>query len=158
MQIGSAGHHTPACGPNQEALLDEKGLDDIFERPALLPDGGRDAVDADGTSVEALDDGGQELAVESIESQGIDLQQVERRIGDALIDAAIRFHLGVVADSAQQTIGYAWRAAGSLGDSTCAARIDRGVENGGGAVDDPLEILDAVELQALDDPEAIAQG
>ena len=68
MQVGVAGGHTPAGGAHQEALLDEERLDDILERAALLADRGRQAVDADRTAVEPLDDGGQELAVERVEA------------------------------------------------------------------------------------------
>src|SRR5689334_19789510 len=44
MQIRCARHHPTTCGADEEPLLDQKGLDDILERTALLAHGRGDTV------------------------------------------------------------------------------------------------------------------
>src|ERR1019366_6499736 len=49
--VGLAVGDAPPGRPAQVALLDEEGLDDVFEGVAGLGQGGRQSVDADGTAV-----------------------------------------------------------------------------------------------------------
>ena len=48
---------------HEETFLDEIGLVHVFERVAVLGQSRRQRFDADGTAIEALDDGAQESAV-----------------------------------------------------------------------------------------------
>jgi len=56
VQEGRLGGRAPARGAHHEALLDQVGLDDVLDGTALLADRGGQALDADGSAVEALDD------------------------------------------------------------------------------------------------------
>ena len=97
--------------------------------PRSSPTRRREAVDADRSAVEALDDRRQELAIERVEALAVDLQQIERRVGDRFVDAAVGAHLRVVAHPAQQAVGDARRAARALRDAPRAALIDRHLQN-----------------------------
>ena len=77
--------------------------------------------------------------------------------GDVERDRAVRAHLRVVADAAQQPVGDARRAARPPGDLGRGGVVDRHVENPRRAADDLLEIRRRVELQPVDDAEARSQ-
>ena len=124
MQVRGARRHAAARGAHQEALLDQKRLGDVLERAAFLAERCRQAVDPDRAAVEALDDGGEELAVEVVEALTVYLEQIERCICNRLLDAAIGAHLGVVAHAAQQSIRDPRRAARALRDAARAAGVD----------------------------------
>ena len=63
MQIGIARRDPPAGRAHQEALLDQKGLQYVFDRAPFFANRGGQAVDTDGTAVELLDDRQQQLPV-----------------------------------------------------------------------------------------------
>ena len=107
----------PRAVRDEEPLLDQERLDDILQRAALLADGRGNAVDADRAAIEALDDGVRSLRSSVSNPSRIDLQQIERRIGDRLIDVAVGPYLRVVAHPAQQPVGDTRRAARALRDA-----------------------------------------
>src|SRR6185436_98936 len=56
MDIGLRGEHPPARGALHEALLDEIGLDDFFDRVARLTQRGGDGFDPDRAAIIAFGD------------------------------------------------------------------------------------------------------
>src|ERR1700748_855180 len=101
MQVGGACDNSTPSRAHQKTLLDEKRLDDVFERAPVLADSRRKTVDSDRAAIETLNDGHQQLAVEGIETEWIDLRAVQGCIGQPLVDRAVRLHLCVVANPAQ---------------------------------------------------------
>src|SRR4249919_2847031 len=56
MQVRDARRHPSTCRAHHEALLNQERLDHILDGVAFLANRGRQAVDADGTAGEFLDD------------------------------------------------------------------------------------------------------
>jgi hypothetical protein len=101
----------PRAGAHHVPLLDEKRLDDVLDRAALLAEGRRQAVDAYRAAAELLDDSEHEAPIHRVEALWVDIQQVERRLRDRAGDVAGAAHLGVVAHPTQQPVGDARRTA-----------------------------------------------
>ena len=97
MLVGVARRDAAARRAHHEALLDQVRLDHVLDRAALLAERRREALDADRTAVELLDDRQQELAVHDVEAERIDVEHVERRLRHLIGDAAAGLHLGIVA-------------------------------------------------------------
>src|SRR5690606_4302530 len=74
--------HPPARRALDEALLDEIGLDDLFDRVARLAQPRRDRLDADRPAAVVLGDVGQIPPVEHVEPALIDVEPEERLVGD----------------------------------------------------------------------------
>ena len=146
-----------ARGAVQEALLDEVGLDHVFDGVAGLADGGGQVVQPHRPAVEAVHQGLQQLAVHQVKAHGVHVQQGQSLSGGVAGDAAIAFDLGPVAHAAQQAVGDARRAAGAPGDFQRAFVVDGGAQQVGGAADDALQLVGRVELQAGRDAEAVPQ-
>ena len=66
----------------EEAALEQVGLVDVLDGVLLLADGDGERREADGPAAEQLADRAQQLAVEPVEALVVDLQQVERVLGD----------------------------------------------------------------------------
>src|SRR5437764_14064427 len=102
MAIRLRGRDASARGALEESVLDEERLVDLLERPHIFADGGGDGADADRSAVELLDDGLEDARVHVIESELIDLEQLQRIGGDFAIDRSASAYLGEVADASQQ--------------------------------------------------------
>src|SRR5690606_32066563 len=74
-----------------------------------------------------------------------------------LVDAPAGPDLGVVTHPAQQAVGDARRAARAAGDLAGAIRFAVDAQDPRRTAHDPGQLLGRVELQALDDAEAVAQ-
>src|SRR5262245_51453544 len=100
MLVSVAGGDAAARGAHDEALLDEIGLDDVLDGAALLAERRCQALDADRTAVELLDDRQQELAIHHVEAERVDIEHVECRLGYLVGDAAAGLHFCIVAHPA----------------------------------------------------------
>ena len=108
--IGLARGDAAARGAHQEALLDQVGLDHVFDRAALLAERRRKAFDADRTAVELLDDG-RAAACGPARRSPADRPRADRapRAATLSVDAAV----GLAPRRS--------RARGAAGDWRCAA-------------------------------------
>src|SRR5678815_1670589 len=97
MLVGVAGGDAAARGAHHEALLDQIRLDHVLDRAALLAERRCEALDADRTAVELLDDRQQELAVHHVEAERVDVEHVEGRLGHFVGDAAAGLYFRKVA-------------------------------------------------------------
>ena len=116
MAVRRERRHAAARRALQIALLDEIGLEHILDGLGILADRMREVLQTDGAAREFLDHGEEQLAVHDVEPERVDIEHLERGFGDALRDAAVGFHLGVIAHAAQQAVGDARRAARAAGD------------------------------------------
>src|SRR3954468_23074551 len=71
-----------ARSPLEEPPLEQVGLVDVLDRVLLPPHGHGQRRQADRTAAELLADRAEDLAVEAIETEMVDLQLRERRVGD----------------------------------------------------------------------------
>src|SRR3546814_20234623 len=79
MGEGLGGQQAAARGALQEALLDQVGLDDVFQRVARLGQGGGAGLDADRTALEIAGDDPEIAAVHGSQPAGIDLEPLAPR-------------------------------------------------------------------------------
>src|SRR5262245_24528007 len=141
----------------QVHLLDGIRLEHVLDRLRVLADHVREVVEADRAAAELLDHGEQQLAVHDVEAERVDVEHLERRVGGGLRHRAVALHLGVVAHAAQQAVGDARRAARAPRDLAGALLDDLDFQQPRRAADDGGELGLAVELEARDDAEAVAQ-
>ncbi|MNJ56341.1 hypothetical protein D3C77_518810 [compost metagenome] len=125
---------------------------------ALLADGRRQAVDAHRTAVELLDHGQQQAPVLMIEATFVDIQQVERHVGDGLGDMALATYFGKITHTAQQAVGNSRRTPRTPGDLESSIIFDRQAKNAARATDNGGQVFGVIELKTLDDAKAVAQG
>src|SRR5262245_10524721 len=97
------GGHASARGPLQIALLDQIGLEHVFDGVARLADGGGKIVHADRAAAEFLKYRAEQFAVHDVETEMIYIQHGQRSIGDLLSYLPLRLDLGEVTHAAQQT-------------------------------------------------------
>ena len=159
-QVGvSSRRDDPAPGrPVEEADAHEEGLVDALDRVLFLVDGRGDRADADRAAAEVLDDGREDLAVDVVEAEGVDLHHVQGPLGFFGGDDAVALDVDIVADAAQQAVGDARRAAGPQGDLAGPGVIDLDLEDPGRPLDDLLQVLVLVVVEAVDDAETFPQG
>ena len=72
-------------------------------------------------------------------------------------NALLAPHRRHIADTTQQAIGDARGAAAAAGHLPGGAWLQRQLQQAGGALDDRLQVVEAIELQPLHQPEAITQ-
>ena len=158
MAVAAFGGDAAARGALEEALLDEVGLDHVFDGVGAFADGGGDVIEADGAARKFVQHGFEEFAVHHVEAFVVYIEHLQGGIGQGGIHAAVAFHFGVVAHAAQQAVGDARGAAAAAGDFECAVVGQAHLQQGGGAGNDGGEVGAAVKLEAGDDAEAVAQG
>ena len=110
------GDDAPARRPLQEAELEQVRLVDVLDRVRLLAERHRERREPDRAAAELLDDRAQQLAVEPLEAGLVDLEQLERLLGDLARDDAGVAHLGDVAHAPQDAVRDPRRAARAARD------------------------------------------
>src|SRR5690606_24511437 len=155
--VGLVGGHPPARGAHQEALLDQVGLDHVLQGAALLAQRRGQRFHADRAAVEVLDDQVEQAPVQAVEALRVDAEHLHRRVVVLSGDPAAGTDLGVVADPAQQPVGDARGATRAARDLAGAPGFAIDAQDPGRTPHDPLQLRGAVELQPLDDAEAVAQ-
>ena len=157
MPIRFLRRHAPTRGAHQKALLDQVGLDHVFQRAALFGQRRRQRFHADRAAVEILDDEVEQTTVEVVEAFRIDLQHQHRGAGDVMVDVPRSPDLREVADPAQQAVGDARGAARASGDFIGALGGAVDAEDLRRAAHDPGQLFGTVELEPLDDAETVAE-
>ncbi|KAG0926324.1 hypothetical protein G6F31_018429 [Rhizopus arrhizus] len=155
--VGLVCGHAAARGAHQEALLDQVRFDHVFQRATFLGQRRGQRFDAHRATIEVIDHGLQQAPIELVEALRVNLQHLHRGLRDSLVDVATGLDLGIVAHAAQQAVGDTRRATRAARDLASAIGGAVDAEDAGRAAHDPGQLFDAVELQALDDAEAVAQ-
>ena len=127
-----------ARSAHQQAQTDQERLCDRLDRLRFLADRHSEGAQADRTPAEAIDDRLQDRAVDAIQTDGIDLVQLQGshcRIG---IDHTGSMHLCPVAHPTQQPIRDARSPPTSTGDLRTTLVGDADVEQAGTATHDAL--------------------
>ena len=110
-----------------------------------------------GVAAEGAAEDAEHPAVELVEADGIDAEDVERRGGDLEVDPPGGTHLGVVTSTPEQAVDDARGAAGAAGDHLRAVRVEVDPEQPRRAVGDRHEVVRVVEVEAEGDAEPITQ-
>src|SRR5690606_7225425 len=88
---------------------------------------------------------------------GVYVQQIQRLVGNLPGDAALAAHLGVIPHPAQQPVGNTRRTTGAARDLEGAIGVDLESKDAGGTGNDSRQVLGTIELQTLNDTEAVTQ-
>ena len=140
-----------------QTLLEQIRLVDVLDRVLLLSHRDGERRETDRTAAELLADRPQDLAVEPVQPGAVDLERVER-LGRPLL--ASRRRRGGPARSRGPSAAGGWRPAafrGCGGRSPPRRHLDRRPPAAGRAAHDQRQIARAVVLEAVLDPEAVAQ-
>ena len=113
--------------------------------------------DADRAAAVKVGDHRQIAPVHRVEPERVDLQPVERLVGDLGVDRPGARSMGEVADPAEQAARNPRGAPRAAGDLVGAVVGQLDAEQAGGAADDLLEFLDRVEIEPNRDAEAVAK-
>ena len=93
--------------PGDEAELDQIGLDHFLDRVARLRQAGRERLHADRAALVDVRDHVEVAAIHRVEAERVDLQPLQRGIGDARVDYGLARDMGEVAHPPQQAAGAA---------------------------------------------------
>ena len=142
----------------QEAELEQIGLVDVLDRLGLLAERDGERREPDRAAAELhRRPRASSVAVEPLEPGLVDLEQLERLVGDRDRDHARVAHLGDVADAAQDAVRDPRRAARAPGDLVGGVGLDLDAEDPRAAPDDRAELLGRVVVEPEREPEAVAQ-
>ena len=158
MSTSRIGDHATSRGAQEQALLQEVGLDHGLQRRGILAERCRERLQADRSTVVMLQQQGEQSAIAGIESAIIHPVQAESLTDQRLIHGfAGTLNRGHVPDPAQKAVSDAWGAATAAGDAGTGPSGEVHPQQTGRAPHDRFEILLAIKLQALNQAEAIPQ-
>ena len=70
----------------EQSLLEKIGFIHVLDRSCILTESRRDRLDSNGPTTELLDDRTQNRTVHSIEAEVVDLEAIQRMVGDGPSD------------------------------------------------------------------------
>ncbi len=156
--VGALGGDAAARGALQEALLQEVGLVEILDRPAVLAHRRGDRLDPRRAAAVDLDQHREDPPVELVEAEVVHLEERQRLLRHREVDPrGVRVDLGEVAHPAQQPVGDARRAAAPARELVEAGGVGGDPEDLRRALDDARQLLGRIEIEPVDDAEARAQ-
>src|SRR5579859_1705205 len=155
--VGEACDDATAWGACDEAELQQVGFVDILDGFGVFTGAGGQRVQADGATIELLDDGQQQVAVGLVEADLVDLQRCQGRLSHLACDDAVGAHLGIVAHALEQAVDDTRGAARAACDLFNALFIGRDFEDARRTGQDLFERGSLVVLHAVNSPEAVAQ-
>ena len=117
MLIGKLGGHSASWRTLDEAFHDEEWLVNLLYGAAIFTDSRGDGAYAHRTSTELVDNGGENLVVNLVQAILVDIQRLERHLGNLVGNGSVALHLSEIPDSSEQRVGDtrgSTRAAGNL--------------------------------------------
>src|SRR5580704_16792832 len=157
MTEGVRRQEAPARRALHEAKLDEIGLDDVLDRIARLGERGGDGLDSDRAATELDGDHVEITSIHLVEPNDVDVEQLERAVGERARHAVCAFDHGEVAHAPEQAPSDAGRAARAPGDLVRAVIGKREADHAGAARDNALQLLCGVKIEPDRNAETIAQ-
>src|SRR5580692_11148344 len=157
MTEGVRRQEAPARRALHEAKLDEIGLDDVLDRVAGLGERGGDGLDPDRTAAELDGDYVEITAIHLVEPNDVDVEQLERAVGERARHALCTLDHGEVAHAPKQAPGDARRAARAPGDLVRAVIGKGEADHAGAARDNALQLFGGVKIEPDRNAETIAQ-
>src|ERR1043166_5265986 len=131
-----SGEQPPARRALHEALLDQERLDDLLDRVARLGERRRNGLDPDRSAAVIERDQREVAPIHGVEAGGVDLERVERLVGDRAVDRRGSVDMREVAHALQQPARDARRAARATRDLVGALGRDLDAEHARAAVHD----------------------
>jgi len=105
MPVGCQRRNATAWRALQIALLNQVGLDHVFNGFALLANAGGDVVQTHRPAVKAVNHCFEQFAVHEVKALRVHIQHLERQVGNVQGNRAHALDVGVIAHPAQQAVG-----------------------------------------------------
>ena len=115
MLKGAKGCLTALRRTNHQPALQQIGLIDILERARVLAHRAGKGRKSHGTTGERLSERLQNANIHPVQTELIDLEELERLATDIELDGTVAAHLCVIAHALEQAVGKTWRAARTRG-------------------------------------------
>ena len=157
MRIGRSGGLTPARRPHQQPFLDQIRLVDLFQRTGILTDGRGNGRCPDGASIELVDQRREDAVVHLVQPLAINIQSVQGKLRNLLINGSVTLDLREVSDSAQERVRDPGRTSGARRNLIRRGVLDGHVQDASASLNDVGEGLGVVVLQPKVDAETRAQ-
>src|SRR5215471_20460095 len=129
MAVGLAWSDSSSRLASPHSALERIRLVHILDGVARFGQGGGQGFDSHRSSIVAVDDDPQETPIHFVQASGVDAQSLAGETGDGRIDGSRSLHLGEVARSAQDSVGYPRRSPRTLGNFEGAGIVDGGAEH-----------------------------
>ena len=113
MPVGVCGGDASARGAVDESVHEEVRLVNVLDGAAVLAKGGGQGFDADRSAGKLIDDGHEVVSVVLVEAELIDVEDVERHVGDLLGDATVEADIREVTHTLQQAVRESRRTTGA---------------------------------------------
>ena len=157
--MGQAGFcdHTAAGRALQQTLLQQEGLHHSLKGGGVFAQASGQRVEPNGAAAIAVLQQMQQASVAGIEAAAIDPMQAEGLMHQSSTHMAVTAHRSHITHAPQQAIGNARGAATAARNLQGSGGIKLDLQQAGGSLHDRLQILEAVELQPLDQAETIPQ-
>ena len=157
MPVSVCGGDAAARGAVDESVHEEVRLVDVLDGAAVLAEGGSQGFDADRAAGELVDDGHEVVPVVLVESELIDVEDVECHVGDLLGDTTVETDIREVTYTLQQAVRESRRAAGAQCDTLSAGVVNVYIQHLRGTSYDLHQLLSGVELELRDDTETVTK-
>lgn len=155
--VGVCGGDAATRGAVDESVHEEVRLVDVLDGAAVLAEGGRQGFDADRSAGKLVDDGHEVVPVILVEAELIDVEDIERHVGDLLGDAAIETDIREITHALQQAVRESRRAAGTQRDALSAGVVNVYIQHLRGTSYDLHQLLGGVKLKLRDDAETVPE-
>ena len=116
MLVGKRRCHSSSRRALDETLHDEERLVNLLYGAAILAYCRGNGAYAYRTATELVDDGGENLVVNLVQAILIDVERLERHLGNIVSDGSVALYLGEITHSSQQGIGDTRGSARTAGD------------------------------------------
>ena len=116
MLVGKRRCHSASRRALDETLHDEERLVNLLYGAAILAYCRGNGAYAYRTATELVDDGGENLVVNLVQAILIDVERLERHLGNIVSDGSVALYLGEITHSSQQGIGDTRGSARTAGD------------------------------------------
>ena len=123
MLVGKTRRHSAARCAVDKSDLKKIGLDYLLDRVLFFMYGGGKGAESNGTAVEFLNDGPQELGVHFVQPVAVDLHSVKSLGRNLFGDAAIVIYLGEIAHAPKEAVDYTGCPTPATGDLVGAGLI-----------------------------------
>src|SRR5208283_3255822 len=117
-----------------------------------------ECADANRSTIVFVEKGEKKVAVHFVEAVFIHAELAQRLLSNFPGNASGGANLGEIAGAAEQAVGDARRATAAARDFLGAALIHLDIQDFGGAMKNDEQIFGRIELEAMNDAEAGAQG
>ena len=144
--------------PIDEPEAEQERLVDVLDRLDLLGQHRGERLDADRPRCELLDDRREQLAIGRVETLVVDVHRLQGLSREGRVDGPVAVDLGVVAHALEQPVHDARGAARAAGNLPRSLLVDARGQDVGRARDDPAQFVLRVEIEVMEDAEALAQG